>query len=114
MVEEPQQDGTARVVLSGPATIREADAVYAQLVAALQRDADVEIDCTDVSEADLTLVQMLLAARKSADAAGHALVLAGTSGGALQDALRRGGFVSGDAETVREDEKFWLSRRENK
>lgn len=114
MVQEPQQDGPARVVLSGPATIREADAVYAQLVAALQRDANVEIDCTDVSEADLTLVQMLLAARKSADAAGHALVLAGASGGALQEALRRGGFVSGEGGTIREDEKFWLSRSDDK
>lgn len=94
--------------LSGAQTIRSIEAAHAQLRGLLATHAAVEIDCTATTEADISLVQLLLAARRSAEQSGKTIVLAKPAGGALLDVLSRGGFLSAAAEPVTADGAFWL------
>jgi len=88
-------------------TIREAAATQAKLADFLRRHDVIELDCAGVTETDLTLVQLLLAARKSAERAGKSLVLAAPASGALLAVLSQGGFLPGLGGA---DEAFWLKR----
>jgi hypothetical protein len=54
-----------RIELAGAITIREIEAVHKGLLAKLESKVPLEIDCSAVTEADISLVQMLLAAEKS-------------------------------------------------
>ena len=105
---QPSTD-IGRIALAGAQTIRNADDAGARLLATLAGHSTVEIDCSATSEIDLSIVQLILAARKSALAAGKNLLLAQTATGVLHDVLMRGGFLHADPAAPRTDEQaFWL------
>lgn len=64
----------------------------------------VVVDVSQVSEADLTSVQLLEAARRKAEVLGINLSLSAPADGALLEVLKRGGFVDGTGERA----TFWL------
>ena len=92
------------VKLAGDLTLRHIEPVRAELVAALARQQALTIDCEAVTGADLGLIQLLIAAQKSADAAGKSASLARPVSGALRDALARGGFLAATSA----QSSFWL------
>ena len=96
-----------RLVLQTAQTLRTIDATCGTLRDLLSQHAHVEVDCSAVSEADLTLVQLLLAARKTAEQSGKRLTLTAPATGALLDALRRGGLVGTHAPDGASN-SFWL------
>ena len=97
-----------RLALDGPATVRTAAALQASLRDAIRQHNHIEIDCTGVTEADLTLIQLLLAARKSAERDGKQLTLSAPADGTLREVLEIAGFLpTGDA-PVSQDVAFWL------
>lgn len=81
-----------RVVLAGDLTIRTAKSLHGELLAALGQHDRLEIDCTDAAEVDLSFIQLLIAARKSAARAGKTLAVRHAPGGVVEDALRRAGL----------------------
>jgi|GEM_PF-961109 len=83
---------TERIAFSGSLTIRNAEAVRERLTAALAEGGRVVVDCTEAKEVDITFIQLLIAARRSAAQAGGDLVLARAAEGALLEALQRGGY----------------------
>lgn len=95
-----------RVVLSGALTLRTIEATHATLRDAIAKHPVVEIDCTGATEFDLGVLQLLLAARKSAQAADKTLALSAPATGALRDALLRGGFLPSDSSAAADS--FWL------
>ena len=88
--------------------MRTAEALQATLRDAVQRHDHIEIDCSGVSEADLTLIQLLLAARRSAERDGKRLVLSAPAAGALREALETAGFLPVDDAPASQDMAFWL------
>lgn len=96
-----------RLVLDGPATIRTIDNIHAQLSALLQTHPHVEIDCSALGDADLQLVQLLLSARKSAQAMGKTIALSAPVSGKLHDVLLRGGVLASGDGGARRDTEFW-------
>jgi len=97
-----------RVVLEGAQTIGGAEDARARLLAALAGHSRVEVDCSAATEIDLSVVQLILAARKSALAAGKRLVLAQPAAGVLRGVLERGGFLPSDGGSRATDEEtFW-------
>jgi ABC-type transporter Mla MlaB component len=62
------------------------------------------LDISDSSECDLTLVQLLLSARKTAAEAGMKLKLKGPATGALLEVIERAGLLAGD----KTHDSFWL------
>jgi ABC-type transporter Mla MlaB component len=95
------------LVLDGALTVRNIAAVYAKVADALQHHAAVAIDCDTATEIDLSFVQLLIAARKTASNSGRSLALARPASGALRDALTRGGLLPA-AEVAGDDAAFWL------
>ena len=99
-----------RIVLKGPVTLQAVEAIHAQFLALEDRPA-ITVDCGAVTEVDVSLVQLILAAHASARRAGRSVALAKPADGALLDTLERGGFLSTAHDSVRDDHGFWLGSR---
>ena len=80
--------------------------VHATLVQALGASRDLCLDLSDVEEADVSLVQLILAARRSADKQHLSLSLASPAPEHVIRMLERGGFI-GPMPDDRRD--FWLA-----
>lgn len=98
----------ATVDLAGAQTVRTIAAAHERLRAELGRADTVRLRLDDVSEFDLSLVQLVLAARRSAQASGKSLHLAAPTGGALRRALDRAGFLTVDPADPCGGSAFWL------
>jgi len=83
----------ARVVLEGALTIRTIATTHATLLQALHQHPAVLVDCSAADTVDLSLIQLLLAARVAACQAGKQLGLAAPASGPLLAALHQGGFL---------------------
>jgi anti-anti-sigma regulatory factor len=77
-----------RIELTGAMTIREIEVVHRGLLSKLQSKVPLEIDCSAVTEADISLIQLLLAAEKS----GAAIRLVQPYPEAVQQLLARCGL----------------------
>ena len=93
------------LAMSGAHTVREATQSHAELLAALGANGDLLLDCTGVTEADLSFVQMILAAHRSATARGSHFALNAPPAGALRSVLERGGF----ARPLETDPSSWIA-----
>jgi len=90
------------IALSGTQTIREAAETVETLRAAISQNDDISLDCSGVTEADLTFIQMVMAARKSAEAKGKTLSLKAAAQGPLLAALDAAGIK------VAGTQQFWF------
>lgn len=88
MTDQP----TIVVGFTGAATLRAAHDIADRLRAALAAGGGVELDCEGLEEVDLTFVQLVVAARKSAEAEGKRLVLGAPARGPLLAALEAAGI----------------------
>lgn len=95
-----------RLALTGPHTIATIAATREALLAALAAQDVLVVDCAAITEADLTLLQVLLAARASAQRVGKRLVLENAQAGALAMTLADAGYAErpGQAGEI----LFWL------
>ena len=80
------------VSFSGSMTIREADGVAKVLRQALEDQPEIILDCDQIEEADLTFLQLVIAARRSAGHVGKGFSLSAPPRGALLAALDRAGI----------------------
>jgi ABC-type transporter Mla MlaB component len=80
------------VILDGSVTVRTIEVIHARLVEALRRHGTVIVDCTGLTEADISLAQLLIAAQRSARASGNTVVVVGFEAGVLHAVLDRGGL----------------------
>ncbi|HYD68925.1 STAS domain-containing protein [Azospirillum sp.] len=84
------------VLFSGALTIRNAESIHEKFLELLSRTGDLVVDASDAEEVDVSFVQLLLAARRSAREQGRALSLAAPAAGPLREVLVRGGFAASD------------------
>jgi len=89
------------------ATVGASEAIGASLKAALSTFPNVVVDCSAIEEADISFVQLLIAARRSAKRGGKKLRLKSPASGQLLSILVRSGLVSKESGQS-EDDKFWL------
>ena len=101
MRDDSEGDSPSALVLDNVQTLRTIDATKDALVERLGLNRELVVDCSRVEEADLSLVQVLLAARKSAENLGGSLRLAALSP-ALHDVIERSGIDGSD-----DAERFW-------
>jgi hypothetical protein len=92
--------------LDGVRTVRTAEQSHSLLLETFRSASSITVDCSKIAEADLSLVQLLLSARKSAAAAGKKLTLSHAAEGALGSVLARGGFLTEDSPAG--ERAFWL------
>lgn len=91
------QPNSARLVLERSVTVRNIDGLHANLLAVLAQQNGVIVDCAALEETDASLIQLLLAARRTARESGKDLSLAAPATGALHATLCQGGFLAGAA-----------------
>ena len=82
--------------------------VYAHLVEVMRAHRHVRIDCTAATDLDLSFIQLILAARRSAAAVGKTLSLAYPANGALLVRLMQAGLVGPQVSAA--DQAFWLNK----
>ncbi|WP_395018123.1 lipid asymmetry maintenance protein MlaB [Dongia sp.] len=82
-----------RIELTGAITIREIEAIRRDLLARLEAKTPLEIDMSGVTEADISLIQLILAAEKS----GAAIHLVQPYPEVVQQVLARSGIDAAGA-----------------
>lgn len=92
------------VQLDGSACVRTAEAIRASILEAFEQDAIVELDASALVEVDLSIVQLIEAARAHAGRTGSTIRLTAPANGALADLLRRAGTLT---HPTAEDIDFW-------
>jgi anti-anti-sigma regulatory factor len=109
MTETIQRDQAIRLTLNGPLTVRHAPEIHLRLREALGQGS-VTVDCRAADEFDLSFIQLILAARRSAAATGRTLRLAHPADATLLDRLQQAGMVRLGDEEPAADQDFWLNR----
>ena len=90
----PQEtDIATRFCLRGEQTVRTIAETHHALSAVYDTSCVVTIDASDVSEADLTAIQLIESVRRSAARDGKRLCMASLPSTALRELLTRGGFL---------------------
>ena len=88
------------------ATIGSAESIAEVLKSALAQSSPIVIDCDAVEDADISFIQLVLAARQSAKHLGKDVELKSPASGALRSILVQAGLVSGHDAQTKED-RFW-------
>lgn len=96
---------TFSVELGGELTIRSIGDVRTRMIDALRDHPQVTAKITDDAIVDLTFVQLMESARRTARDDGKGFALAAPATGPLRETLERGGFLAEDDMARRE---FWL------
>ncbi|MGR2737865.1 STAS domain-containing protein [Billgrantia sp. Q4P2] len=89
MIEETE----AVVKLQGSPSLRDTHEIRQRLMEALEAGNPVVLDVRDLAEVDISILQLLIAARISAMHRGVELRLIAASEGIFQDALERFGLL---------------------
>lgn len=97
--------GERTISFAGEVTISNIGEAHAQLGAFLGEQGAVVIHIEDLTETDLTFVQLLESARRKAGENGVDLSLNTPAAGPLLEVLRRGGFLDDDTS---DRAQFWL------
>jgi len=97
----------SRLVLTGQITLQSAEAIHAKLLEVVSQPV-VEIDLGGATEVDLSLVQLILAARLSAERLDGKFTLSQPASGPLLETLRSGGFSGADGDEAGPDQAFWF------
>lgn len=101
------RDSVHVIKISGDAGLRSAQEIAGLLRQALTGHDTVAIATEAISGADITTIQLLLAARKQALASGKALSLHAPPTGVLRDLLVQTGCIGADGSPLTQDGDFW-------
>ena len=94
---------TFTLALTGDVSVKSAQDMLARLKAALADHAAIAVETAEITQADVTTAQSLLAARTKAEALGKSLILKGPPGPKLQAVLEGAGFLNPTQPAAR----FW-------
>ena len=102
--------------LRGEQTVRTIAATAETLRTALDKvgppaAGPIVLDCSGVSEVDISFIQLVLAARTTARARGRELRLGAPAQGALLAYRTKGGFLASDTSIGRDRRDFWMNDR---
>jgi STAS domain len=103
------RDSVHVIKISGDAGLRAAQDVAGALRQALAGHDRIAIATEAMTGADITTIQLLLAARKQALASGKSLSLAAPPMGVLREQLIATGCLDGDGRPLTADGDFWIS-----
>jgi anti-anti-sigma regulatory factor len=95
------------ITLSGAGSIRNTTQYHALLSEGLSTETDLALDLRGMEEVDLAFIQLIVAARRSAQARGLSLTLSHPAPDPILQTLERGGFI-GPAPDDRRN--FWLAQ----
>ena len=95
------------MTLTGALALRDGAALSTRLSAALGQHKSLTIDATGVTAADMAIIQLLIATRKSASAAGKPFELKIGRTGAMRDLFIKAGFAAADGNPLPPHQGLW-------
>jgi len=107
VAHEDSQDIALRIPLEGKLGLQDVAQVHQLLSDAMNAFKAVEIDLRDLAEVDISIVQLVVAARRSAEQFGQSLSLVTKSGSAFGATLVKAGFLGADGVCRSAGERFW-------
>jgi len=104
--------GTERheLCLGEALTLGQAETIAESLFNALSKNSVVTIDVSGAVEADISFVQLVLAARRWCAGREKRIELSSPASGLLLDVLIRGGVLQPEGEHMGADEAFWTGK----
>jgi ABC-type transporter Mla MlaB component len=100
---------TGILCLDGDCGLRKSAELVAEIANKLATQDAVVVDATGITAADISTVQILVSAHKSALAAGKALHVHAPLDGALGEVLVKGGFVAANGVALTPGDAPWVS-----
>ena len=100
-------DSAHTLKISGDAGLRNVQDIAGLLRQALEKHSAVTVATDGLTSIDITILQLLVAARKSALASGKTLTLRAPSNGVLHRLLVQTGFVGTDGKSRTPEGEFW-------
>lgn len=94
------------IALGESATMREIEGVRSTIIEAFQIQRELELDVSQIANADLSFLQVVESARKLASAQGKGLRLTAPATPFIAALLDRAGFLADGNSDIRE---FWLN-----
>lgn len=79
-----------------------------RLITAIAENDTVVVSANKATSIDISVLQLLASAHKSAGAAGKTISLHAPNDGALRQALQRSGFVGPAGEPLTREGNFWI------
>ena len=79
-----------------------------RLITAIAENDTVVVSAAKATSIDISVLQLLASAHKSAGAAGKTISLHAPNDGALRQALQRSGFVGPAGEPLTREGNFWI------
>lgn len=101
------RDSVHTIKISGDAGLRAAQDIAELLRQAIASHDDIAIVTDAITAADITTIQLLIAASKQATAAGKTLRLAAEPGGVLRDLLIQTGFLDASGRALTPGDQLW-------
>ncbi len=80
-----------------------------RLITAIAENDAIVVSATKATSIDISVLQLLASAHRSAGAAGKPISLHAPKDGVLRQALQRSGFVSPTGEPLTREGGFWIS-----
>ena len=99
------------IALEGDLGLRDATRLSEQFRDAIAKHSEVVMTSKGLTGIDISVLQLLVSARKTALAAGKSLTLEAPPGGALRNILVKAGFLAADGTALAADGDFWTSTR---
>jgi anti-anti-sigma regulatory factor len=99
---------TELLCLDGDCGLRKSAELVAEMQKKLATESEVAVDAAAATAADISTVQILISAHKSALAAGKTLRVHVPLQGALGEVLVKGGFVAADGAALTPDAMPWV------
>jgi ABC-type transporter Mla MlaB component len=106
----PEATEAHRLVLDGALTIRNMPSIHSRVLGAVRRYQTIHVETAGATEVDLSFVQLLVAARRSAALEGKALSLTDPATGPVLDTLTRAGLLDPSNPDLSGNEAFWLCK----
>ena len=97
--------------LKGSLGLRDVARLAEELERLLATPSPITIDCAELADVDLSIVQLLISARRTAIAAGRSLTLRHPSDGSLERLLKAAGILAGDGSPLTSDGQFWINAK---
>jgi hypothetical protein len=107
---KPGGKDAGRVELTGTAGIREAEQIRSSLLEAVRQHNRTVIGCSPSARIDISVIQLILSAQKTAAAAGKTVTLARPADDGLLDTLLHAGMVNPKGAKPAANQAFWLKQ----
>ena len=109
-IMSPDPTAAGHVPLEGALTVRNVAEIHSRLRESLRQYSTVTIDCNAATDVDLSFLQLVLSARKSATVSGKSVSLVSPATDMLSETLRRAGLLGVASASARDDQLFWLHK----